>query len=262
MALALLLSVQTSILNGRAVWCSSRCFTYVASLQLCHRPMSNCEARTDCQHSTRRGAPCLWVSSPVCIHGHMDDVVQLSHPREIQYTSLTSFEVTRDSIQFCLCSCGRSCCLSHDFLRTEGNVEALFCQKLTDSSTCRRSSSAPVASASRYLAATRTAPPCGVLAPRRSGKPWLSRHYCPRTLGLRTRHGWGRLSIAPALHGATRQEENTSAAAPALSTIASLSWYEYHLHHCGGDNLRQRPELLLVEVHHRKLFGMHSRKSG
>ena len=33
MALALLLSVQTSILNFRAVWCSSRCFTYRASIQ-------------------------------------------------------------------------------------------------------------------------------------------------------------------------------------------------------------------------------------
>ena len=33
MALALLLSVQTSILNGHAVWCSSRCFTYNASMQ-------------------------------------------------------------------------------------------------------------------------------------------------------------------------------------------------------------------------------------
>ena len=28
-------------------------------------------------------------------------VVQLSNPTEIQYTSLTSFEVTRDSLQFC-----------------------------------------------------------------------------------------------------------------------------------------------------------------
>ena len=33
MALALLLSVQTSILNGLAVWCSNRCFTYNASMQ-------------------------------------------------------------------------------------------------------------------------------------------------------------------------------------------------------------------------------------
>ena len=31
MALALLLSVQTTILIGRAVWRSSRCFTYTAS---------------------------------------------------------------------------------------------------------------------------------------------------------------------------------------------------------------------------------------
>ena len=65
----------------------------------------------------------------------MDDVVQLSHPREIQYTSLTSSEVTRDSLQFGLWGCGRSCRLSHDFLRTEGNVEALFCHFLTHSST-------------------------------------------------------------------------------------------------------------------------------
>ena len=33
MALALLLSVQSSIRNGRAVWLSSKCFTYNASMQ-------------------------------------------------------------------------------------------------------------------------------------------------------------------------------------------------------------------------------------
>ena len=33
MALALVLSVRSSILNERAVWCSSRCFTYKASMQ-------------------------------------------------------------------------------------------------------------------------------------------------------------------------------------------------------------------------------------
>ena len=43
----------------------------------------------------------LVFMSPAHIHGHTDDVVQLSHPREIQYTSLTSFEVTRDPLQFC-----------------------------------------------------------------------------------------------------------------------------------------------------------------
>ena len=53
-----------------------------------HGPIVN--TRPDVEHLF------FWVSSPVCIHGHMDDVVQLSHPREIQYTSLTSFEATRD----------------------------------------------------------------------------------------------------------------------------------------------------------------------
>ena len=33
MALALLLSIQTSILNVHAVWCSSKCFMYRASIQ-------------------------------------------------------------------------------------------------------------------------------------------------------------------------------------------------------------------------------------
>ena len=144
MALALLLSVQGSILNGRAVWCSNRCFTYNASMQPFVIALTSDSAEGSdtvaCVEDQSRtvkhgpiGAPCLGVSSPVCIHGHMDDVVQLSHPREIQYTSLASFEVTRDSLQFCLGGCGWSCCLSHEFLRTEGNVEALFCQMLTDS---------------------------------------------------------------------------------------------------------------------------------
>ena len=106
-----------------------RCWTFVLS----GAPAS--EARASCQYSSRRWAPCLWVSSPVCIQRHMDDVVQLPHQWEIQYTSVTSFEVTRDSLQFCLWGCGRSSCLSHDFLRAEGNVEALLCHVLTYSST-------------------------------------------------------------------------------------------------------------------------------
>ena len=43
-----------------------------------HGPIAN--TPTDVEHLV------LGVSSPVCIHGHMDDVVQLSHLREIQYT--------------------------------------------------------------------------------------------------------------------------------------------------------------------------------
>ena len=40
--------------------------------------------------------------SPVCIHGHMDDIIQLPNPRRIQYKSRASSGVTRDALQFCL----------------------------------------------------------------------------------------------------------------------------------------------------------------
>ena len=102
-----------------AIWCSNRCFTFNTSMQpfvivfasdsaeerdtvACHRPMSNSEARTDCQHTSTRGAPCLRISSPICIHSNMDDVVQLPNPREVQDTPLTAFVISCDSLQFCL----------------------------------------------------------------------------------------------------------------------------------------------------------------
>ena len=55
----------------------------------------------------------------ICIQSHMDDVVQLPKPSEVQYTFLTAFEISCDSLQFCLWGRRRSCCISHDFARTE-----------------------------------------------------------------------------------------------------------------------------------------------
>ena len=124
MALALLLSAQTSILNGRAVWCSAACFTYNASMQpfviaLASDSAEDSDTVAVSQTSVeRRSTDRLPTLLPTCStlsfglqlslrpQSH-DDVVLLLHPWEIEYTSLTSFEVTRDSLQFRLESCGR-----------------------------------------------------------------------------------------------------------------------------------------------------------
>ena len=57
-----------------------------------HGPIANTPA--DVEH--------LVLGSPAQSASTVTWIVQLSHPREIQCTSLTSFEVTRDSLQHCL----------------------------------------------------------------------------------------------------------------------------------------------------------------
>ena len=79
---------------------------------LSHRPLTYSEARATCQYSSRRWAPCLWIHGPICIHCHMDDVLQLGNPMEVQHKSLASFEVTRDPLQLCLWGCGASLMIS------------------------------------------------------------------------------------------------------------------------------------------------------
>ena len=59
-----------------------------------HGPIAN--TPPDMEHLVF-GSPAKSAST-----ANTDDVVQLSQPREIQYTSLTAFEVTRDSLQFYL----------------------------------------------------------------------------------------------------------------------------------------------------------------
>ena len=103
---------------------------------LCHRPVSNSEARTDCQHTSTRGAPCLRVSSPICIHSHMDDVVYLPNPREVQYTPLTAFEMSCDSLFNCVFEAvvGPAASLMISF-ELKAMSKTWFCHVLTDSST-------------------------------------------------------------------------------------------------------------------------------
>ena len=137
MALALLLSVQTSILNGRAVWCSSKCFTHNASMQ----PFVIALATDSAEDSDT--VACVTDHCRTVKHGPIvntpPNVKRLIFgspaQKEIQYTSLTSSEVMRNSLQFCLLRLWSVLLPLSFFLCTEGNVEALFCHLLTDSST-------------------------------------------------------------------------------------------------------------------------------
>ena len=103
LALELLVSVQTSILNGRAVWCSRMCFTFNASMASESVESSDTVVcvRNHCR--TVKHGPISRTTDVeqliFGIHGHMDDIVQLSHPKKFSTHRWRPFEVTRESLQ-------------------------------------------------------------------------------------------------------------------------------------------------------------------